>query len=196
MRGTTPSLVKARGLSFCTPVQRDLSLPAAVVIGSAIIGAGLYFGLRSQAPATPAPAAGASDFGRPRDGAVAGTGAAAPPPALPPRGGGLVMPGAPEEVRQRAENAAREALLAEKKARFIPECWAPAIKKQPSPATSKHVFSIGFDAQGREMGRGLKEIRGQTRGDVSQCLRAFPMGLRISPPPGVPIVVEIPIEFP
>lgn len=151
-------------------------LPGAVVIGCGLVGAGLYFGLREakQPPAAPGPAA---------------------TPAVAVPGARARAAGGDDEVRRKAEQAARAAIDAEKQRRFLPECWAPAVQSNPQPPTSRHVFALGFDAQGRENVRGVNDIRGESREDVGRCLQRIPMGIRI-PPPGVPLSIEITVDLP
>jgi hypothetical protein len=174
--------------------QESLYLPAAIVIGCGLIGAGLYFGLRSsgapQGPSTqqPPPVVLTSP--------PADTGGAMAAPPAPTQPSVAMGTGATADVRRRVEQAATAAIEAEKKSKFIPQCWEPAIKKNPDPPRSKHFFSLSFDAEGRENVRGVNDIRGESRGDVSVCLQSLPMGIRITPPPGVPIAVQVPIEFP
>lgn len=160
----------------------SLLLPTAVLIGCGLIGLGLYFGL---AASSPAPTVG-----------VAPTATALPPRAT--TGAPTAQGGdrSAAEARQRVEQAARAAIEAEKTTRYVPECWKPAIAANPEPPTSKHFFALAFDAEGRESVRGLNDVRGQSRDDVSRCLQKIPMGIRITPPPGVPVSVEVQVEFP
>lgn len=166
----------------------SLLLPGAVLIGCGLIGAGLYFGLRASAPGAVQGAPAPLLVSPP--GLASGASPPAVAPAATAAGPGL------DEVRRRVEQAAKDAIEAEKKTKYIPQCWEPLIRANPAPPTSKHFFSLGFDAEGRENVRGLNDIRGESRTDVSLCVQRIPMGIRITPPPGVPMNVDVPLEFP
>jgi len=181
-------------------MQKDHLVPASILLGCTIIGAGLYFGLRSQSqPAGPASAAVATP--RSAEAYTAPpptTGPAGPPPVLPGLGmvPGLAGPTVPPELQAAVERAAAAALAEEKKKVFIPKCWQPAIAGAPQPAFAKFSLDMTFDPQGTEITRGLSEERSAPRPDVANCIRSLPMSLRISPPPGLPVRVNLPLELP
>jgi hypothetical protein len=77
----------------------------------------------------------------------------------------------------------------------VKTCWKPAVRKNPNPKQARYIFSLSFDARGVERGRGISEIRGQSRADVAQCLRRLRMGLKI-PAPGYNVTVRVPLVFP
>jgi hypothetical protein len=105
------------------------------------------------------------------------------------------MPAVPAEVKTKVEERATKALEAER-ATFVKTCWEPAIKAKPTPATSKYIFNMTFDgATGKEIGRGISELRGESRPDVGQCLRGLAMGLVIQPP-GANVNVDVTITLP
>src|SRR5262245_55948606 len=118
---------------------KTLSTPTAILIGSVIIAAGLFFGLRERAPAPP-PAA------------PSGTTVAAPqqPPQQAP-----APPPAPPAVPR--EQVAKQVALALEKHRalLIEKCWKPSVEKQPTPASAKVTFNFTFDASGTMLARGL-----------------------------------------
>lgn len=161
-------------------------LPASILAGCGVIAAGLYLGLRASQPAAP-PASS-----RPLDSAPAATSVAppsaqaAPPPARVDA----------DAVQKRVQEAAAAAIEKEKREKYLPQCWVPALEENPQPPTSKHFFVLGFDAEGRESVRGLSDIRGESRAEVGACVQRVPMGIRISPPPGIPVNVQVPLEFP
>lgn len=183
-------------------MQKELLVPASILIGCSIIGAGLYFGLKGQPQPVAPPAA--------IPGAGAGTGPAGPPsatvaitvpvpqqaPAMPaPVMPGLAGPAVPPEVQAAAERAATEALAAEKKSYFVPSCYKPAIEKQPQPPAAKYMVDMTFDPQGTQVTFGLNEDRSALRPDVAQCIRDRNLALKI-PPQGYPVRVMLPLEFP
>lgn len=177
-------------------MARDsLLLPGAVLLGSAIIGAGLFFGLRAQSPAPGAPP--------PPPETVRPIETTAPPNPAPPNPANPAPanPAAPfdlgsPDVKARATTDAKAAVLAEKKANWTAKCWTPALAANKEPATSKYSLSLSFDPEGKQVGQGVSELRdAPSRPDVSSCLSRQPMSLKI-PPPGMPVYVEVPLEFP
>ena len=105
------------------------------------------------------------------------------------------MPAVPPELRAKVEASAAKAFEAER-AKFKETCWDPAVKAAPEPATSKFVFNVTFDGRtGREISRGVNELRQESRSDVAQCLRGLPMGVVIEPV-GVNVNVDVPITLP
>ena len=150
------------------------SIPLAIVLAGALIGAGLFFGLRSRPEPAPYGAPGAQA-------ALPLPGPAAPP--APPLDPALV---------RRNGDAAAVGL----KRRMIERCWQPAVAKVPTPATSRYTMDSLFTAEGVEVSRGISEVREvPSRMDVAGCLRSLPLDLRI-PPPGGKVRLEFVLEFP
>jgi hypothetical protein len=158
-------------------MDTKLSVPASILLGCGLIAAALYFGLRHGPSSTAsAPAVVAS-----------------PAPPAPPA---LTAAATASEPPPSALAAIRAAMLAEKERVFKPKCWQPAIAKAPEPARSSYSISTSFDATGKEVMRGVSELRDvPSRPDVAQCLRGLPMGLTI-PAPGQAVTTEVSIEFP
>ncbi len=110
-------------------------------------------------------------------------------------GSGLGMPPVSTELRAKVEASAAKAFEAER-ANFRKTCWDPAAKQAPEPSTSKFVFNVTFDgATGKEISRGVNELRNESRSDVAQCLRTLPIGVVIEPV-GVNVNVDVPITLP
>lgn len=83
------------------------------------------------------------------------------------------------------------ALLAEKPG-FVKRCY----RAEPAgPPQVKLVFDVLFDAEGREIGRGVREVRGMDRAEVASCIRQEPLGLRI-PAPGRQLSLQVAILLP
>lgn len=62
-------------------------------------------------------------------------------------------------------------------------CWDPAIAITPEPATSRYTFDLTIGPDGREVARGISELRDEpSRADVARCLRALPDRLQVRPP--------------
>jgi len=153
--------------------MRDAHLIAgSILLGSAIIGAALYLGLRSP-----------------------------PPPPAPSLPASAIVPAAPAPTEaaapishEQVEAQAAKALDAQKPT-LRERCWDPAHKKKPTLPKAEFVFEMVFDGKtGQEIARGIREAQG-TPPDVAICLRDQPMGLRIDPP-GKSVKVEIPFTLP
>lgn len=96
----------------------------------------------------------------------------------------------PPTVKQLRQHAQR-ALEAEKP-RFVERCWTPSAG---GPDQIKLVFELLFDPEGREIGRGVTEVRDMARPDVADCVRGLPLGLTI-PPPGRPVELRVALLLP
>lgn len=170
-------------------------LAGAIVVGCGLIGLGLYAGLSARtapevAPIATSPVVLASVTSSPID--------SASPTAEVVPASGLTAPATTVAASTDAvtpEAAAKKALEKEKTERLVPKCWAPALATAAEPKTASYTVSLGFDSQGREVVRGVSEIRGKSRADVVACLRAQPPSL-IIPAPGRATTVELPLEFP
>lgn len=190
-------------------MPRGSLTPLSILIGSAIIGAGLYFGLRERAAEpSSAPAEMASAW--PAAGGGAPPVTSGPAPLMPAASSHQPIMGQPTmaqptlaqpplavpdaELRQRVAADAQAALTAAR-ARLRETCWTPALAKEPLPATSRYVFDLTFDAAGTEIARGISEVREASRSDVAQCLRSLPMDLHVAPP-GANVGVQVTVAFP
>lgn len=168
--------------------------PHAILVGSVVIAAGLYFGLRRDAVPPPAPSANPTGTAA---ASVAPTNSAAvipttspldsSPPASPPPASS-----ARPQTAIDADVAKAIAALAQRTSK---ECYAP-LKGQPgTPAKVKFVYSGSFDPTGKEVARGISEDREANSPMVAACLRAFKMDLEI-PAPGQYVNVNVPFEVP
>jgi hypothetical protein len=159
-------------------IDTKLILAAAIVIGGGFIGLGLYFGLRRESPpaAPPASTSGAPVTSSFPSGATS-AGLDAPPPKTDAR-------------------AAAHLALEKLKPTFTQKCWTPAIQQTSEPGTSTYTMQVSFDESGREVGRGISELRDQpSRSDVAQCLRQLPLSLKI-PATGAAFSTELKLSFP
>ena len=147
--------------------DRSLATPVAIVIAGALVGAGLFLGLRAAHPPAPAqstaPAAGE------------------PSPAV--------------EVSSAKVVADAIAALETQRARILAECWQPSVKEQPEPATMSLVYSFTFDPKGDQRARGIVVDRATGRPDVTTCLTRTVAPLKI-PPPGAVVSVDVPFRLP
>ena len=160
------------------PSERSLALPAAIVVGCAIIGVSLYFGLREGL--RPAPAAPPV--------------ASAPAPAAPP---------APEakHTLQRpqgeppADRAYRQAQAALDVLRpgLVKACWTPPAEGEPTAILL--TYDVTFGADGAILALGVSEQREAYRSSVAECVRRQPRPeLPIDPPgEGVRVILGLPM---
>lgn len=159
-----------------------LSIPAAIVAAGALVGLGLYLGLRDGSGAlrparvewTPAPSS------------------AAPPAASAPP----VLQGSyPSD----ALRASVEAAAAEQLAAVQPElrraCWEPSVARAAAPASLTLQARITFDAAGRATAVAVSDPPDGARLDVAACVREATVALQV-PPPGMRVTAAIPLHFP
>lgn len=166
---------------------RQLSTPTAILLGSAMIAAAVYLGLR-HGPAGVAPDARAVDGAE----AIQTRSAASAPQAQ--RAGATAPQGAPSVSRDEIARQAARALDAHRPA-LVERCYRPAIAAQPEPRAVRYVFNITFDAQGRQIARGLIEDRETARPEVTACLVGALPPVEIAPP-GANVRVDVPFSLP
>lgn len=143
-------------------MTKNYLTPIAIIVGAVTIAGALYAGLseRGRAPAANSPAPSAQSL------------ITSPPPNRAALSRASI-------AKLQAELEA--ALSAEKRSRWIPNCWQPALARTKLPAKSSYSFQIAVDAAGNEISRGISEIREQdSRADVAECLRRQPIGLKAS----------------
>lgn len=145
-----------------------------------MIAAAVFFGLRSGGTSAPTRAAE-----QPAEKTVT--------PAVAPRGASAAR-ARPALDNARANAAARAALAAAKPA-ISKKCWEPAVATDSEPASVSYQLDVSFDANGRQVSRGVIERRDRSRADVARCLRSLPMTLRI-PAPGVRVRTTLQLAFP
>ena len=169
---------------------RQLSTPTAILLGSAMIAAAIYLGLRhgpagvatdprpaGSAPSQPAEAASSAGPAQRAPGAVA----PAPQPA-------------PSVPRDEVARQAARALDAHRPA-LIERCYKPAVAAQPGPRGVRYVFNLTFDAQGRQIARGIIEDHEASRPEVTACLVAALPPVAVAPP-GANVRVDVPFSLP
>jgi hypothetical protein len=158
-------------------MDKQLSTSSAILVGSAMIAAAVYFGLRHGLAAR-----GAEDR--------------SPLPAAlrPPSTGGPAP--APRPTASRSEVARQVAgALDAHRAALAERCWRPSFQRDPAPPVVKYVFNFTFDADGRQVARGVAEDRETARPDVTSCITTALPPLVI-PPPGASMYVEVPFALP
>jgi hypothetical protein len=169
-------------------IEKYLSTQGAILIAGALIAGGLFFGLRGRDPAPPgAPAVSLHSSPPAELPAVLAPEA----PVLPPG-----PRGAPSPALDRAAVVEAAAKALERaRAAVVASCVAPSLAKKPAPPQVKLVFSVAFDAEGKQIGRGISEDRATSRPEVTQCVTDKLPALQI-PPPGAPVQVDVPWTLP
>lgn len=146
-----------------------MSTSTAILLAGALIGLGLFLGLRSLAPREPVAAPEPSAAG-------------APPPAGPAFD--LAT------SQQHAANALAYHVEALRQA-----CYLPAVVGETPPPPVVLEFNYTFDAEGQQIARGSLEKRGASRPAVTECVLAKLPPLRI-PRPGQTVTASPTLTFP
>lgn len=149
--------------------EAAISTPTAIVIGSVIVAAGLYFGLQQR----PAPVA-APIAPPPAPTPVQPTPAPIPTPTIVP---------AATVARQASETLEyHRALLRER-------CSPPA------GTTARFTLNVTFDAAGTQVIRGIVEDRDNPPPGLGGCGNTTLPALRV-PPPGAVTAIEVALTVP
>jgi hypothetical protein len=162
-----------------------LSTPTAILLGSAMIAAGAYFGLRARpapVPEVAAPVVVAPAGAEPTSASASPSSAPAPSPATPDRDAVV--------ARARADAAAA---VAAQRGRMAKACGA-LLAPSPPPGPRVHL-DLSFDPSGREVARGVLELRGQGQPGLGACIAGAVPPITVSPP-GATTRVEVPVELP
>jgi len=148
----------------------SLTIPIAIVIAGALLGTGIYLGLRgdqkSARVALDPAANGASTAPSPR-------------------------PAVSEEALTKEVVSALEG----SRATLRTTCWEPAAQVRPTPAQARLTFEFTFAADGTQIGRGVREDRHASRPDVTACVLALLPPIRVQPP-GANARVEVSFALP
>lgn len=149
--------------------RSDWALPASIALGAAFIGAGLYFGLRASAPASPsAPGVRATELATSSSAETVRT----PPPGITPE-------------RQREIDAAAAAAVAELKPRLVERCWAPSTALSSEPERLDFRLRLLFDPAGRATASAIADSSDPRRADVVACLRSTPIEVEVGSSPSI-----------
>jgi hypothetical protein len=162
--------------------QRSLALPAAIVVGSVVIGVSLYLGLREglrPPPASPVPA----------------TGVSAPGPATPPAAQAKHTLERPKGEPP-ADRAFRQAQAALDLLRpgLVKACWTPPGEGEP--AAILLTYDVTFGADGTILALGVSEQREAYRSSVAECIRQQPRPKLPVDPPGESVRVILGLPMP
>ncbi|HZF55814.1 MAG TPA: hypothetical protein VE093_44670 [Polyangiaceae bacterium] len=178
-------------------MQQSHTLPAAILAAGAMIGAGLYFGLRDRPPAAlPATSPRAPDAlpSRAPELPQATQAPAAPYPPLVVVEPGLPPVAAPSDLQTKTAKLV-EAEIEKQRARIIKECWSPSVKNDPSPPKATIPARFLFSPDGKLSGYDVAAPEAASRADVSACIRGLKLSMSI-PPPGVLVAVQVGIKLP
>jgi hypothetical protein len=153
----------------------------AILIGSAVIAVGLYFGLRGQRETLPAPPPSVE---------------AQSPHALTPQPSPSPSPAAPAAAVDPSQMEKQVLAALEKHRKMLTDqCLKPALAAQPAPATVNYRLNFTFDASGRQIMRGISEDRATARPDVTRCLTDSLPEITIATPGGA-APIEVPFSLP
>jgi len=148
-------------------VDKQLYTPISILLGGALIGVGLFLGLRERAPARPEPQGASSRAAsEPRE--------SSPPPSSP-----VIDRAAVQRAVERALEAQRAAV--------VERCIPPAAR---GGGPSRLHINITFDKDGNQIARGIIPERGDPRLDLSACATDALPSLTI-PPQGAPIALDL-----
>lgn len=163
-----------------------------MLIGSLIVAVGAYLGLRDRANPDVSHSAGSS--GAPTTAPIDSARAAAPPTRTDGASTPPPAPSATPELLKASALSASKALEKHKK-HLVEKCWNPSAKANPEPKSITYTFDFTFDADGKQIARGLSEPRGASRPGVGQCLQSELPSLTIDPP-GVSVAFKVEMTLP
>lgn len=167
-------------------MEKNYLLPASILLAGAMIGAGLFFGLRDRPVETPPSSIPPTEHAAP---------AASSPLKPTPTPTPVETPALePSELQATVQKQALEA-LGKHRARIIADCWNPSVKKAPNPATSTFTFRFLFNSKGHLGMSGVGDPPAESRHDVSQCIRDLKLPITITPP-GSEVAVQIQLTLP
>ena len=159
-------------------LEELLSTQTAILLAGALIGAGLYFGLRGSESASargdPIRSAAAETTGE--AGAARRPQPQQVPPAITPDRAATTVSAMKEIERSRAA--------------VVEKCIRPALAKFPGLSKLKFHFNITFDAEGHQIARGLVDDRETARFGVGPCVSDAVPTLLV-PPPGGSVFLEL-----
>lgn len=164
----------------------SLRIPVAIVIAGALVGLGVYFGLRNQRASATAGAAITA--------VASSVGAAAPTPVVATTAAPISPPPAPPVSRDAVAAAVAKALDA-MRADLLAKCWEPHVRAHPGAKPFKIRVNVSLGPDGKQVARGISEDRRNDRSNVGMCLTQSMPAIEIAPPGG-PVFVEVPFSLP
>lgn len=180
--------------------SHPLLVPSSIVIAGALVGAGVFFGLRDRPAPAPAQepttlsAAGITVAPLATGGATAGATAGAAAGAAPTEPVRTPPPGVTPELQARVDRQTAEA-FAREKARLVRECWEPSVKANPQPASLTLRVRVLFEGGGTATDVAVAPPDAESRRDVAECIRKAPPAIRVEPG-GTMMGTQLSIAFP
>lgn len=168
--------------------KNNLVLPGAILAAGAMIGAGLFLGLRSRPVITEAPPEPPPVI-TPYEPEAAPPSSASPEPAPP---AAEELPSA--ELREKVTEQAVKALK-KHHARIVEECWKPSFKKDPKPAKVTIPLRFIFTAEGTIQAFGVGQLAEPSRAGLSGCIHDLKLPVTV-PPPGQVTAVQVNMKLP
>lgn len=104
-----------------------------------------------------------------------------------------VVSAPPIASREQVRDQATEALAYQRRA-LLDRCFRPALAAAPG-LTMALTFDLWFDADGRQLARGVVEQPGTSTAELTRCVTDHLAPLQV-PPPGGPIQVDVSLRFP
>lgn len=162
---------------------REHWTPLSILVGSAVVAAGLYLGLRERS----------RDRDPSLDARAIVPSSASPPVPTPgtktvddPVVEGSTVPSSVAPVSSAPSDAATDAEVGKAMGVLRGDiqklCWAPHRGDKGAPKKLQFSYTGVFDAKGSEVGRAISDVREAFFSPVSECVRALPMNLRIAAP--------------
>lgn len=157
--------------------MQNRELAVAVLAAGAMVGAGLYFGLRSQQqPSAPLPSAQPTPS------------APALPPPVPVLGG--ATPGEVAATRRAVAEAIDKA-----RSGLVKSCWDPSAKTKPEPKKVTLTFVGTIGIEGKPTSWAVSEHREAMRSDIINCVQMGLASIQV-PRPAKPVMVDVDFGLP
>jgi hypothetical protein len=158
--------------------EKNLAIPAAIIAAGALIGLGVFFGLRERAPqanSDPAKYQVTSP--------ITSVNQQRAPPVVDMM---AVQQGVSEQISQ---------ILDAKKDALRNTCWKSAVAADQSVKPARWVFNFTFGPDGKQIVRGIAEQRGTGSAELTQCVTSALVPFEVKPP-GVVTSVDVPFQLP
>ncbi|NUO47893.1 MAG: hypothetical protein HOV80_03455 [Polyangiaceae bacterium] len=156
-----------------------------------IVAVGAYLGLRERgSPEVSTPTATVVSTTAPTATPTSSAAPARAPEGIPPQ----PVPSVTPELIKASSSSASNAIEKHRK-HLVEKCWNPSAKTDPEPKSVTYTLELTFDAEGKQIARGLSEPRGASRPAVPQCLQTELPNLTIDPP-GVSVAFKVELTLP
>lgn len=172
--------------------MRNTELVVAIVAGSVIISAGLYFGLQGRGAPEPSPPSSSPPTATGTVAAFSAGSSVTPPPVpgMPP----AALPGASPELSARVQKAVAAAIEDERRTN-LKKCWESA-RTEGGPPKVKLTWNGTIGTDGKPAAYGISEHRDAFQPGVSECASKALQGIILSEPPPQPVPASVEFELP